>query len=255
MDFDTADQNPTVLILKADRLYADLLRVETLRGFPRAQITVASSVAEATAILGTEPADLLVTGLSATLGGDVLELIARCRSRNLRARRILVVTARYEYRVLATLRSLAVDGVFDCLHEPPAEFSVALQRIVLGGRFWSRSVMDYMRQTAATSTALFRLLTVFEEVVLSVIGDGCDDSVAARELGLSPSTISTVRRELHRKLGVQHRGELVRAAAQHGFVRFTPSGVIRPGFAILQAAYQARRPKRDDPEPFAFRRA
>jgi hypothetical protein len=53
-----------------------------------------------------------------------------------------------------------------------------------------------------------------------------------------------VRRGLHRKLGVQHRGELVRVAAQKGFVRFTPDGVERPGFALLTAAYHPRYHKR-----------
>ena len=65
-------------------------------------------------------------------------------------------------------------------------------------------------------------------------------------LGLSPSTVSTVRRELHRKLGVQHRGDLVRAAAQSGFVHFTPTGVVRPGFALLSASYHPR--KTHEPE-------
>ena len=65
-------------------------------------------------------------------------------------------------------------------------------------------------------------------------------SDAASKLGLSPATIGTVRRNLHRKLGIQHRGELVRIAAQNGFVRFTPAGIVRPGFALLVAACQRR---------------
>jgi hypothetical protein len=77
-----------------------------------------------------------------------------------------------------------------------------------------------------------------------MIGDGSDDTTAAQKLKVSPATIGTVRRHLHRKLCVQHRGDLVRAAVQHGFVRFTPVGVVRPGFAILSAAYQARKPRR-----------
>jgi DNA-binding CsgD family transcriptional regulator len=99
----------------------------------------------------------------------------------------------------------------------------------------------------STPAARFRQLTAFEQVVLSVVGDGCDDIEAARRLSLSPATISTVRRGLHRKLHVQHRGELVRLAAQAGFVRFTPEGVERPGFGLLTAAYHPRDPKRCAP--------
>jgi DNA-binding NarL/FixJ family response regulator len=178
------------------------------------------------------------------LESDVLDLLGERILTPTGMQRVLVVTVRREYRVLAALRGLAIDGVFDSATERPAEFVNALKAISTGGRYWSQSVLDHMHRVGSASTALFRLLTSFEQVVLSVIGDGCDNNVAARTLKLSPATVSTVRRELHRKLGVQHRGELVRVAAQHGFVRFTPGGVIRPGFGIMCAAYQARRAKK-----------
>ena len=69
--------------------------------------------------------------------------------------------------------------------------------------------------------------------MFSVIGDGCDDKVAAARLGLRESSVHSVRRELHRKLGAQHRGELIRLAAQRGYVRFTAESVQYPGQAIL----------------------
>ncbi len=148
--------------------------------------------------------------------------------------------------MLAALRTLEIKGVFDAANEPPETLMTALRAVAQGSRYWSQTLVDFLQEMSSTSTGLFRLLTAFEQVVLSIIGDGCDDNVAARKLGISPSTVSTVRRELHRKLGVQHRGELVRAAAQHGFVRFTPGGVIRPGFALLCAGYHARKPRRTD---------
>jgi DNA-binding NarL/FixJ family response regulator len=233
-----------VLILKADRLYAEALRQYTLHVFPAARVLVAWSVESAKTLLATEPVDFFVTGVGATLESDVLDLLAQQTGNARRVERVLVVTVRREYRVLAALRGLAIDGVFDSASERPGEFVNALRAIATGGRYWSQTVLDHMHRIGSSSTALFRLLTVFEQVVLSVIGDGCDNTVAARTLKLSPATVSTVRRELHRKLGVQHRGELVRLAAQHGFVRFTASGVIRPGFGIMCAAYQARRAKR-----------
>jgi hypothetical protein len=63
-------------------------------------------------------------------------------------------------------------------------------------------------------------------------------------LGSTSSTISTIRRRLHRKLGLHHKGELVQHAARLGFVRFNREGVVRPGFAQLRAAYDARRPRK-----------
>jgi DNA-binding CsgD family transcriptional regulator len=82
------------------------------------------------------------------------------------------------------------------------------------------------------------MLSATEHLIFAVIGDGSDDQVAADQLNLRPSTIQSVRRELHRKLGIQHKGDLVRLAVLHGYVRFTAEGVQRPGFSSLFAAYQ-----------------
>ncbi len=234
-----------ILILKADRLYAEALRQHTSHVFPQARVLTAVTINEAREILGDCEIDLFVTGVGASLESDVLELLGTLVGNPaIRGPRVLVVTVRLEYRVLIALRSLAVEGAFDSAAGSPDEFSTALLSVADGRRYWSQSILDHLHRVGSGSTALFRLLTTFEQVVLSVIGDGCDNSVAAQRLNLSPATVSTVRRELHRKLGVQHRGELVRVAAQHGFVRFTSSGVVRPGFTLMCAAYQARRGKR-----------
>lgn len=234
-----------ILILKSDRLYAESLRQFCLGTFPQATAVVATTVDAAAAVLSSQRIDLMITGVGTAMAGDVLDLLARSVKPGLPfSPKVLVVTARHEYRTLTALRTLAVDGVFDTSAEVPSAFAQALEAMASGRRYWSQSVIDHMYRVGSASTALFRLLTSFEQVVLSVIGDGCDNVTAARELNLSPATVSTVRRELHRKLGVQHRGELVRVAAQHGFVRFTADGVVRPGFSLLNQAYQARRPRR-----------
>lgn len=233
-----------VLILKADRLYAAILSQYAERALPPAHVTIASSVATASEILRKETIDLFVTGLGDTPEGDALDLIAGCKRKPFRARKVLVVTVRRDFRARAVLHSLPIDGILDSTVDPPCALMNAMQSVAGGSRYWSPAVSRWMRQMATAPSALLHMLTTFEQLVLSVIGDGCDDTEAAGRLGLRPATISTVRRDLHRKLGVQHRGELVRVAAQKGFVRFTPDGVERPGFALLSAAYQPRDPRR-----------
>lgn len=242
---------PGVLILKADQLYAATLRQHVAELLPGARIGIAPTVAAARATLEAAPADLLIGSLGEGPEGDALDLIAQCSRAPRRARRVLVVTLRCEYRTLAALRTLSVEGVFDALEEAPGAFRPALAEVARGGRYWSPSVQRQLRQLTAAPGALFRLLTDFEQLVLSVIGGGCDDQEAADLLRLRPATISSVRRDLHRKLGVQHRGALIRIAAQKGFVRFTPQGVERPGFALLAAAYRPRQPGRRGTAPVA----
>lgn len=239
----TAHQ-PAVLILNADRLYARTLQQMVLGVLPAARVILVTCIDSATATLNAQPFDLIVTGLEPSLKGDVLDFISSRRRCAASTERIIVVSAEFEQRVVAALRTLAVSGVFDTASELPASFTAAL-RVVMGGqRYWSPSVLERMRNEYAASNSLFRRLTTAEQLILSVVGDGSDDASAARELGLSPATVSTVRRELHRKLGVQHRGALIRIAVETGFVRFTQSGVVRPGFGMLTASYLACRGKR-----------
>ncbi len=235
-----------VLIFKADRIYAEALRQHVQCVFPPAKVWTALSLDSAKRQLSTLRPDVFVTGVGASLDGDIVDLLAGQLPAH-RSLRVLVVTVRLEYRVLAALRSLSVEGVFDSASGTAEELSLALRTVAEGKRYWSQSIIEHMHRVGSASDALFRLLTTFEQVVLSVIGDGCDNVVAAHRLKLSPATVSTVRRELHRKLGVQHRGELVRVAAQHGFVRFTAGGVVRPGFGLMCSHYEARRKKRGEP--------
>ena len=240
----TPHEARTVLILKADRLCAEALRSLTLSALPRADVALAHSIEQAEALVSARPRDLLITGAGASLAGDMLDFLSRHTGDGRPIRRALVVTTHLEQRTVAALRSMAVHGVFDSASDQPDDFIRAVQAVAYGRRYWSASILETFTRLWAGSNSLFRVLTTSEQMVLAVVGDGCDDERAAQMLGLSAATVSTVRRELHRKLGVQHRGELIRVAAQHGFVRFTQAGVTRPGFGLLSAAYAARRGKR-----------
>jgi DNA-binding NarL/FixJ family response regulator len=233
---------PSILILKADRICAEALAQLTGKLFPQATIRVETSIPGARAALEAEPVELLITGLGMSLGGDPLEFLSAFAGGSGRARQVLVVTSHHELRLLTGLRMLPIRGAFDSIGEPPEQLVVALQTVAAGDHYWSRSLLDRMSSDSVASHA--RMLTTCEQLVLSVLGSGVDNVSAARELGLSTGTVASVRRDLHRKLGVQHRGELMRMAAQNGFVQFTPFGIVRPGYTLLTAAHQARKSKR-----------
>lgn len=233
-------KNFSVLILKADRLYAETLRRLTLMVLPHATVRVVPDTTSAALALTEGPVDLLVTGVGPSLGGDVFELLSTVACAPVQIRRVLVVTTTREHRPLAVLRRLAIQGVFDAASEPPGQFKVALRQVVDGQPYWSPSFLDLLRRYTLEPRSPSHVLSNAEQLVLSVIGDGSDDQEASTKLGLSPATVSTVRRNLHRKLGLRHRGELVRLAAQTGYVRFTPAGIMRPGFALLTEDCRAR---------------
>jgi DNA-binding NarL/FixJ family response regulator len=224
----------TIVILKADRLQADLLRQIVSSVIPNARCSVASKIEQARAML-EHPVDLLVTGIG-SFDEDVLELIALSTRNPRRARAILVVTGSADARTLACLHRLPVSGVFDSSAEGSDQLRVALQTVLSGASYWSRSALELIRKDCNGSRAIGRLLTANELRVFAVIGDGRDDASAASELGLKASTVSSIRREIHRKLRIAYRGELIRLALLSGYVRFVRDKAIRPGYSMLVEA-------------------
>lgn len=224
------DSDHRVVILDADRLRADALERATTQAFPAADVSQAASMVQVPAALEGCRGWLLVTSIDIP-GADVLSLLVRGAWADGRFEHRLVVTARREQRILLLLASLSLDGIFDPATEGADRFRLALRWIATGRRYVSPAVLDALVKWRVSPDSVARLLTRREQLVLSVIGDGRDDEAAAAALRLRPSTIQSVRRSLHRKLGVSHKGELVRLAVQHGFVQFTADGVVQPGFA------------------------
>lgn len=233
----------TVLIVRADRLSAEGLRDLTRKVLPHSEVEIASCARCARERLAARAVELLITGFDPTLEGDVLGLIGA--SIGVTGPRVCVIVGHEEGRLLMALPALAVHAVFDASQDEPARFVEALATAAGGGRYWSPSIWPRIVNYQGATNSPEKALTAMERMVLSVIGDGSDDVSAAQMLGVKPMTIASIRRNLHRKLGVQHRGDLVRFAAQNGFVRFTTKGVIRPGFSLLAAACRSPKAKQD----------
>jgi two-component system nitrate/nitrite response regulator NarL len=238
----------SVLILKADRLCADQLRQAALQVFPAASVKLVGCMRDGLSALAEAPFDLLLTGINLP-DGDVLDLLAPSSTRQRQFRWVMAVSGCKELRVLLSLRELSVDGFFDPLNEGLDQLCSALRSVATGRAYWSPNILEVLRLRRMSPDAFCHLLTPTEQLVLAVIGDGSDDHAAAGQLGMKPASIQSVRRELHRKLGVQHKGQLVRLAVQHGYVRFTPHGILRPGFSILLAACQAYQLRRSTMQP------
>jgi DNA-binding NarL/FixJ family response regulator len=217
------------MVLKADRLYSETICTAVAAAVPGAEVIQVHCTEAATTRLAECAVSLLITGTTLD-DDDVIDFLASVIGQR-RARSILVVTSKKEQRLLTMLRTLAIGGVFDSNSEGREQLGSAIQHVIEGRTYWSSGILRSLAEMSSQPGAVCRLLTVSEQLVFSVIGDGSDDATGARRLGLRPSTVHAIRRELHRKLGVQQRGDLVRAAVQFGFVRFTRSGVVRPGFS------------------------
>jgi DNA-binding CsgD family transcriptional regulator len=141
---------------------------------------------------------------------------------------------------------MSIKGAFDQTTESLGNLRHACAEVMAGRVYWSRSLRQTLTGSGRAEKPILRQLSFTERLVLSVISDGCDDAEAARQLDISETTVMTVRRNLHRKLGVRQKGELVRCAAVYGFVLFTAQGVVKPGLAEMISTRNNRRQR--DPQ-------
>lgn len=223
-----------ILVMLESRTHAAAFRQGLAAVWPSAVIRTVTRLQAGKAALATEPADLIVTDIVIP-DGDVLDFIYQATVENRAKARFLIVTARKELHLLSSLKKLPVAGVFDTEAEDFIAFEKALRLVTDGVPYWSASLAEALQKQFGVGSMSWRHLTPTEQLVFSAIGDGSDDEEAALMLGLKPGTILSVRKELHHKLGIRHRGELVRRAAQYGVVHMSAAGVVRPGYAMLQA--------------------
>ena len=232
----------STLILKADLLAAHALMQEIGRKLPERGCIIALRIDDAHALISHSPVELLVTGIDLP-DGDVLDRMLGLAERH-RIGKVLVVTRHREPRLIASLRSLAVNGIFDTGTEETQDLPNAIRDIESGKGFWSDSVA--LIEARSTFKALFRDLNPTEHLAFGVLGDGCGDKIAADRLGMTLATTRTLRRNLHRKLGAHDRADLTRLAVHFGFVRFTEAGIYTVGLDVLRMEYERRKKRSTD---------
>ncbi len=212
-----------IVVLKADRLYGELISRAIREHWHNAEVLVYHLGFDALESIQARTPDLFVTGVQlADMDGlEHLEPFLK------REQPILVVTSRKDSRTCAMLRQMRFDGIYDGIEEGLENLPVAIDRVLAHLPYTSPGFAALLRPRANLT---LDELTNKEQIVLAVIGDGCDDQEAADLLGLSPYTVNTHRKAIMAKLHLHQKGALINYAVQNGYVHITPDGVTRPGF-------------------------
>jgi DNA-binding NarL/FixJ family response regulator len=104
---------------------------------------------------------------------------------------------------------------------PPARIIEALKEAMNGGAPMSpdvaRRVVSLFRKFRPPETADYRLTTQ-ETQILKLLADGHHYKTAARELGISPNTVSFHLKNIYEKLQVHSKTEAVAKALREGLV-------------------------------------
>lgn len=221
-----------IVIAKENRFCGECLKRHIESILQNAEVTQVATLTEAHALISDSgQCDLLVCGIGFK-DADSLEWLEGVISSR-RASRILIVTTRREIRILSVLREMTLDGLFDPVESGLDDLSIALDCAISGGYYLSPSFHALLHSVETSAVELIRNLTPKEQLVMGAIGDGSDDAEAANRLNMSTAAVRSHRKRLHAKLGISHRGELMRIAFTHGFVRVVNGEIVRPGFASL----------------------
>jgi DNA-binding NarL/FixJ family response regulator len=215
-----------------DRLLRDVVSGVLEEECPGAAVVSWGTTKEMREALSRDTWPAVVCGVSLD-DGDITDLLAETLQAA-RAETVLVVTDRAEPQVAQALRAAGVQAAVNVRAEGMEGLREAVRRVKAGVGYWSEAFLSSLRGEGPHAP-LARRLTAAELYLFAVLGDGRDDASAADELPLTVQGVHAYRKRIHHKLGLQHKGQLVSLAVRYGLVRFTASGVERPGLAALRA--------------------
>jgi len=171
---------------------------------------------EVLALLRQIPFDLLL--LDMTMPGlSSIELIRRLHE-EAPALAILILSMHNEVQFVARALKAGASGYVTKDSEPEI-LLLAIRKVADGGKYIDPTLVDALvfnprdRDSLPHDCLSERELQILKRIA---VGDALAD--IAKQLHLSPKTVSTHKMRLMQKLGTGNNAELIRFAARHGFI-------------------------------------
>lgn len=150
--------------------------------------------------------------------GDGLDRIPEIRQRAPGVKIIVITSHSDDYAIHRSLEA-GVAAFVDKCSQPIEAVGDAISEVAAGRTFHSPTVARTWARLRRDPHAFTKLLSLREQEVLRLLGEGFHNDTVAERLGVSPKTILTHRRNIMAKLGVHSTPELIRYAFKKGFTR------------------------------------
>jgi DNA-binding NarL/FixJ family response regulator len=162
--------------------------------------------------------DVIILDISYPEGPDGLEILRAIRAERPKSAVLVLSMHTEEHSAVRALRDGA-DG-YVVKGSGTAELLAAVRKVAKGGKYVSPALAERLAADLGSTRAkpAHERLSDQEYKVLCLLAAGRNLSAAARELGLSPSTVGTYRSRIMKKLGLTNNAELVRYALQNGLI-------------------------------------
>lgn len=139
--------------------------------------------------------------------------------RELPVTKILVLSALRDPVALNSVRKLGIHGFIDKRHQTVEMLKNAIQAVKRGDSFFAPVINEAAAQQRSDTKCFTRILSNYEQHILSLIGESKSDEEIASVVGISPVTVQSRRRDIMNKLDIHSTPKLIRYAMEKGFTR------------------------------------
>lgn len=149
-------------------------------------------------------------------GGNGLQVLKQIQKSHPK-RPVLILSMHPEEAIAVSALRAGAAG-YICKDSAAEELPVAIRKAVSGGKYVSASLAEQLAlELGGASEGLpHESLSDREYRVMWMIASGKSIAHIAKELALSPNTVSTYRLRILKKLKVDNNADLVRYAVRHG---------------------------------------
>jgi DNA-binding NarL/FixJ family response regulator len=174
-------------------------------------LSEASSGAEALAIAGKEPPDLVLLDLNMQ-GISGLELLRRLLLKDPKAR-VIVFSMHAEPIYAARALRLGAKG-YVSKSAAADELITAIKRVSEGGHYIEQELASQLAISQFAGDDPLQQLTTREVEILRLLGEGKSLSAIAEALGVSYKTVANSCSLMKSKLGVERTADLIRTSIE-----------------------------------------
>ena len=188
---------------------------EILADEPNVEVSEAADPGEALKLIREQPWSLVVLDIDLP-GRGGLELLKDVKRERHRLPVLILSVYPEEQFALRTLKAGASG--FLSKDSAPEELVNAVRKILKGGKYFSERVVDRLLlnpNAKATTAYPHDTLSDREFQILCLFGSGKTAKEIAKELSLSPPTVSTYRARILEKMEMRTTAELMRYAIQN----------------------------------------
>jgi DNA-binding NarL/FixJ family response regulator len=117
------------------------------------------------------------------------------------------------------VQRIGLHGFVDKNEQRPDILSDAIRTVLAGKIYYTSVVNESSASIRRDPKAFIRVLSDYETIILSMIGESKTDAEIGKILNISASTAQSRRRDIMHKLSIHSTPKLIHYAISHGLTR------------------------------------